>query len=323
VAPVARLRASLAAGGGNRGRILLVAGVLAVLAVLAVAKPAFYTSTNLDNVGQLTAILGMVVLGQLVVMLAGGIDLSVGATTGITLAAVASISHGSNGRLLLAVLACLGIGVAIGALNAGLVVVRRVPPFVATLGTMIVIQGVVTAWTGGALQGAVPGALRSVSDVQAGPVSIALGIFVVLALALAWVLARTVYGRRLYAVGLNDQASRYSGITVGWVRAATYVVSALMAVVGGLLLAAYAGYVDQYAGQDLHLQSIAAAVVGGVSLAGGRGSVRGAIGGAVLLTVVLDIGLLSGLDTQTQSIITGGVLLIAAFAYGYRVRSAR
>ena len=185
---------------------------------------------------------------------------------------------------------------------------------------MIVIQGVVTAWTGGALQGAVPGALRSVSDTAVGPVSIALGIFVVIALALAWVLARTVFGRRLFAVGLNDQASRYSGITVGWVQAATYVVSALTAVVGGLLLAAYVGYVDQYAGQELHLQSIAAAVVGGVSLMGGRGSVRGAIGGAILLTVVLDIGLLSGLDTQTQSIITGGVLLIAAFAYGYRVR---
>jgi ribose/xylose/arabinose/galactoside ABC-type transport system permease subunit len=290
--------------------------------VLGVVLPAFYTVTNLDNVGQLIATLGAVAVGQLVVMLAGGIDLSVGATTSITLVAIASISHGSNGKLPLAIAACVGIGIAIGLVNAGLVVVRRVPPFVATLGTMILIEGVVTAWTGGALQGDVPPALRKVSTVNVGPVSLALAIFVVLAVAVAWLLLRSSFGRRLYAVGMNERASAYAGIRVGAVRAATYVLSALAAVVAGLLLAGYVGYVDQYAGQDLHLQSIAAAVVGGVSLLGGRGTVRGAVFGAALMTIVLDVGLLEGLSGQTQSLLTGAVLLVAAFVYGARRATA-
>lgn len=316
--------ATAGAGGSSTGgppwarRWPAVAAAAVAFVLLAVVVPGFYSVTNLDNVGQLVATLGAVAVGQLLVMLAGGIDLSVGATTGITLVAIATVSGGSDDRLPLAIAVCVAIGIAIGLINAALVVLRRVPPFVATLGTMILIQGVVTAWSGGALQGDVPSALRKVSTVNVGPVSLALAIFVALAVATAWLLTRSSFGRRLYAVGLNDRASGYAGIRVGAVRAATYVLSALAAVVAGLLLAGYVGYVDQYAGQDLHLQSIAAAVVGGVSLLGGRGTVVGAVLGAALMTIVLDVGLLEGLSGQTQSLLTGAVLLVAAFIYGTR-----
>jgi ribose/xylose/arabinose/galactoside ABC-type transport system permease subunit len=312
------------------GRELSVAARLGVAAVafvvvaaaLGLTTSGLYASGNLLNLGQVISILGVVTIGQMIVMVGGGLDLSVGATAGLAFFAVASVSHGANGRILPALLVTFGLAILIGLLNAFLVVQRNIPPFVATLGTLIVIKGVVSAWSHGVFQGSVPDGLRGISTRHVGPVSLSVLVLVLVALVSGFVLARTVFGQQLYATGLNDRAAAYAGVRVGLVRSATYVISAVLAALAGLLLGAYTGFVDPTAGLSLNLESVAAAVVGGVSLVGGRGRTVNAVLGAVLMTLVLNVGLLHGLSGQSQFILTGVVLLLAALLYGVRGRRA-
>ena len=292
-----------------------------VVIVLGVTTPHLYASGNLLNLGQVVSILGVVTVGQMIVMVGGGLDLSVGATAGLAFFSLASISHGMNGRIVPALLATFTMAVVIGLVNAFLVVQRKIPPFVATLGTLIVIKGVVNAWSHGVFQGSIPDGLRGVTTTHWGPISTALVVLLVVLLTSGALLGRTSFGQRLYAVGLNEQAAAYAGISVGRSRTITYVISSVLAALAGLLLGAYTGFVDPTAGQSLNLESVAAAVVGGVSLLGGRGRTVNAALGAVLMTLVLNVGLLHGLSGQSQSIMTGIVLLVAAFLYGVRGRA--
>ncbi len=300
-----------------------VAALAVALAVLGLTTPDFYNSGNLLNLGQVASVLGVVTVGQTLVLIGGGLDLSVGAMAGMAFFAIADISHGQNGRILPALAVTVGLALAVGLVNAGLVVWRRVPPFVATLGTLIVVQGVVSAWSHGVFQGSVPPHLRSISTSHVGPVSAALIVFLLVVVGASVLLRRSTFGLNLYATGLNEVAAKYAGVRVWQVRAATYVASALLAALAGLLLGAYTGFVDPTAGKSLHLESIAAAVVGGVSLFGGRGRALHALVGAVLMTTVLNVGVLHGLSGQSQSILTGLVLLVAAYVFSQRERRLR
>jgi ribose/xylose/arabinose/galactoside ABC-type transport system permease subunit len=300
-----------------------VAAVVVLLVALAITTPGFYASGNLLNLGQIAVILGIVTVGQMVVMVGGGLDLSVGATAGLTFFAVAAVSEGHDSRIALALAVAAGLALAVGAVNSALVALRGVPPFVATLGTLILIKGVVAAWSQGVFEGSVPEGLRRISTGHWGPLSLALIVFLVVVVVAGFALTRSVFGRHLYATGLNEEAAVYAGIRVGRVRTSAYFISALLAALAGLILGAYTGFVDPTAGQTLNLESIAAAVVGGVSLFGGRGGVVNAFAGAVLMTVVLNVGLLHGLSGQSQSVMTGVVLLIAAYVYSVRGRRQR
>ena len=151
----------------------------------------------------------------------------------------------------------------------------------------------------------------------------ALSLFLVLAVLVGLMLKYTVFGQHLYATGLNADAARYSGVRVGRVTACTYFLSALLAALGGVLLASYTGFADATAGKTLHLESIAAAVIGGVGLFGGRGKALNAVVGAVLMTVVLNVGVLNALPSESQPILTGLVLLAGAVIYGVRGREKR
>jgi ribose/xylose/arabinose/galactoside ABC-type transport system permease subunit len=302
-----------------RAALSIVAAVVFLVA-LGLTTSGLYATGNLLNLGQVVSILGIVTIGQMIVMVGGGLDLSVGATAGLAFFAIASVSHGENARILPALLVTFGLAIAIGLLNAFLVVQRDIPPFVATLGTLIVIKGVVSAWSHGVFQGSVPAGLRGISTHHVGPISLSLVVLLIVSLLSAFALGQTVFGQHLYATGLNELAAAYAGVRIGLVRSATYVISAVLAALAGLLLGAYTGFVDPTAGLSLNLESVAAAVVGGVSLLGGRGRTLNAVLGAVLMTVVLNVGLLHGLSGQSQFILTGVVLLLAALLYGVRGR---
>jgi ribose/xylose/arabinose/galactoside ABC-type transport system permease subunit len=301
----------------TRGTLTVLAAV-ATLVVLGVTTPGIYASGNLLNLGQVISILGVVTIGQMIVMVGGGLDLSVGATAGLAFFATASVSKGEDGRILPALFVTFALAIVIGLVNGFLVVQRNIPAFVATLGTLIVINGVVSAWSHGVFQGSVPEGLRGLSTHHLGPISLSLAVLVAVMLLAGLLLGWTVFGQHLYATGLNDRAATYAGVRVGRVRATTYVISAVLAALAGLLLGAYTGFVDPTAGLSLNLESVAAAVVGGVSLFGGRGRTLNAALGAALMTVVLNVGLLQGLSGQSQSILTGVVLLLAALLYGVR-----
>jgi ribose/xylose/arabinose/galactoside ABC-type transport system permease subunit len=299
------------------------AALAIILGTVAITTPSFFTAGNLLNLGQVVAILGLVTIGQTFALVGGGIDFSVGATAGLTFFVVTNISRGEDGGVPLAILVTLGMVLAVGLINSILVVQRRIPAFVATLGTSILIAGIMTAWSQGVFPYPVPPVVRRISATHVGPISGSLVILVVAAVVAALVLKRSSFGQRLYATGLNDEAAAYSGVRVGLVRSATYFVSALFAALGGLLLASYTGFADSGAGGTLHLQSVAAAVIGGVSLFGGRGGALNAVGGALLMTVVLNVGILEGLPSRSEPVVTGIVLLIGAAIYGWRGRLKR
>jgi len=281
--------------------------VVVILAALVVA-PEFFNPANLSNLSRQAAILALVAAGQTVVLLVRGVDLSVGATITLTMVVVARVSEGSDGRLLFAVLVAILVGVAIGLVNAFLVVARRVPPFVATIATTVLILGVQTAWTQGVPGGSVPPALATVGTARwfglPVPTLIAAAALIIVAIALT----KSVWGKWMYATGGNPEAARLAGVPTARVTVSAYVACSLLAVLAALLLGGYIGYVDGYLGVGYDLDSIAAAVIGGTSFAGGIGGVGRSTIGALIIASALNMIVLSGAQEWLQLVVKGVII---------------
>lgn len=289
---------------------LLVVGLVA-----AVVTPRFYTPANLINVLQGASALGIVSLGQTLVILAAGIDLSVGSVMGLSMVVAAAMTAGSDTLVGPAIVVSLALGGVIGLVNGLLVTVRNVPSFVATLGMLVFIDGVRVAYTKGVPSGGIPPFLVTLGAGKLGPLPYSLLIWVALCALLLLVLHKTPFGQRLYATGGNPVAARLSGVLVGRVVTTCFVVSGILASAAGLLLSGFIGYVDRYIGTGFDLNSIAAVVVGGTSFAGGRGGIGGTIAGVLLITALGNIVLLAGLSQPYQLIVNGVIIVAAAALY--------
>jgi len=289
---------------------LLVVGLVA-----AVVTPRFYTPANLINVLQAASALGIVSLGQTLVILAAGIDLSVGSVMGLSMVVAAAMTAGSDTLVGPAIVVSLALGGVIGLVNGLLVTVRNVPSFVATLGMLVFIDGVRVAYTKGVPSGGIPPFLVTLGAGKLGPLPYSLLIWVALCALLLLVLHKTPFGQRLYATGGNPVAARLSGVLVGRVVTTCFVVSGILASAAGLLLSGFIGYVDRYIGTGFDLNSIAAVVVGGTSFAGGRGGIGGTIAGVLLITALVNIVLLAGLSQPYQLIVNGVIIVAAAALY--------
>ncbi len=289
---------------------LLVVGLVA-----AVVTPRFYTPANLINVLQAASALGIVSLGQTLVILAAGIDLSVGSVMGLSMVVAAAMTAGSDTLVGPAIVVSLALGGVIGLVNGLLVTVRNVPSFVATLGMLVFIDGVRVAYTKGVPSGGIPPFLVTLGAGKLGPLPYSLLIWVALCALLLLVLHKTPFGQRLYATGGNPVAARFSGVLVGRVVTTCFVVSGILASAAGLLLSGFIGYVDRYIGTGFDLNSIAAVVVGGTSFAGGRGGIGGTIAGVLLITALVNIVLLAGLSQPYQLIVNGVIIVAAAALY--------
>jgi ribose/xylose/arabinose/galactoside ABC-type transport system permease subunit len=289
------------------------AGVAVVLVLAGVTTPSFYTSGNLNLVLFQLGIIGVTAIGQTFVLLIGGIDLSIGSVIGLTTVIVATTTGGSNKQLVLAVLLAVAAGAAVGLINAGLVLLRQVPPFVATFATFVLVQGVIAAWTEGAPSGSIPPALQPLGSGRLLGLAIPVWIFAVLAVAAGVVLSRTTLGRKVYATGANRRAAKLSGIRVASVIAFAYLLSALLAVLAGLIDAGYVGHVDAQLSRSLNLDSIAAAVIGGIALTGGRGNIVQTASGVALLAVLLVWMVQLGAGAGGQLAVEGGAILLAAW----------
>jgi len=318
---------TVAARLGGRGSQLAatlapVAGVVAVLVIAAATTPGLYERDNLTLVLFLAGVIGVTAVGQTIVLLTGGIDLSIGAVIGLTTVIVATQTDGRGsalpGAIALAVLAGLGVGLA----NAGLVLLRDVPPFVATFATFVLVQGSITAWTRGAPSGDIPDALGPIGADKLAGIPAPLWLFAAIALVAAVVLSRTTVGRRLYATGANRRAASLSGVRTVRVIAGAYMVSAVLAVFAGLIDAAYIGHVDAQLSRSLNLDSVAAAVIGGVALTGGRGHIGQTTAGVALLAVLLVWMLQLGAGVGGQLAVEGAAILLAAWLQ-HRVPSGR
>lgn len=311
-----------ASPGGRRLQWQRVAEYVIVVAIIlesivfAVIAPQFLTVPNLINVALSIAITGILSVGMTAVILTGGIDLSVGSVAALAgvVAAMVAASGGGTGSVVLGALAAVGVGLAVGLFNGVMVAQFRVPPFVATLAMMTICRGLAFISTGGGSVGNLPEGFgflgRKVVMGVPVPVLLMLAVF-----AVGWfVLKRMKFGRYVYAVGGNREATFLAGINVKLVTLTVYVLNGLLVGLAGMVLASRLGAGLPNTGLQYELDVIAAVVVGGTSLNGGRGSVIGTLWGAVFIGF-LNNGLnLAKIDPYTQKIALGVVILLAVLA---------
>ncbi|HCY99826.1 MAG: ATPase [Rhodobacterales bacterium RIFCSPHIGHO2_02_FULL_62_130] len=289
--------------------------VLAVLIVVtAILSPAFLTANNISNMLLQAAPLGIVVIGQVPVILVRGLDLSV-ASVMATAAVVATCFSGQDTDALPVFIVAISIGLATGLVNGLLITKRNVSPFLATLATMTLLQGMRFAYTQGAPSGNVPPIYRVLGSQTFFGVPYNLMILVVLAAFFSILLHKTTYGRRVYLTGGNPVMARLVGIHADRITIASYVISGGLAALAGLIYSGFVGIVDNWVGRGFELDSIVAAVMGGVALSGGRGSIVGGLFGAAILVVVFNAVLMIGLPIEFQIIIKGAVIIVAAAFY--------
>jgi ribose transport system permease protein len=231
--------------------------------------------------------LGLVALGQNLVMLCGSIDLSVANLVSVSAVLGSYFMQGDAGLIVPAVVGVLAIAAIVGAANGVLVARLGVSPLVATLGTGLVLQGVLTV-AFGSLQGSVPKAFQSLAYADWGGLPVPLLVLAVIALAAAWVLRRTVAGARLYAVGGNAETARLAGIRTARVLVGAHAAAGVMCGLAGLYLAGWLGAGTPWVGRDggYDLGSISVVVIGGTLLSGGKGGVGGSMAGVYTFAVI-------------------------------------
>jgi ribose/xylose/arabinose/galactoside ABC-type transport system permease subunit len=283
----------------------------------------FFNAENLTQLAKDTSFFAIMAVGMTFVIIAGQIDLSIGATYALSGVLAALVFHrfgpegaGAGSPMLgtfLGALACLAVGAGCGLLNGAMIVALRVHPFIITLGTMAVYRGIAFVVTKGLSIGAFPEIFRRLvkGATGGGLTLVPLGVMCLVAVIGGVWLARTVWGRRIYAVGGNELASRFSGIRVGRVKVGVFLVSGLTAGVAALLSLGYYGSATSADGNGYELNVIAAAVVGGASLNGGKGSALGALLGALIIQMISSGIVIVGIDQNYSQILIGGVVIVA------------
>jgi ribose transport system permease protein len=296
---------------------------LTLVVVLSFASNAFLTTTNLLNILDQWAPLGVIALGMTFVLIAGGFDLSAGATYALAgvIAAKAANSLGVAPGILLG---CL-VGVGAGAINGMLVTVGKINAFVATLATSIMLGGITLAITDGNLVFARVDGFDTLARGELLGIRYPVFILIVGIILAAVLLHRTTFGRYVYAAGGNEQAARLSGIRVGLVQTATYMAVGLGAGLGGVLIASRLSAATPDAGGfNLLFDVFAAVIIGGTSIAGGYGAIWRTVMGVLLLALIGNGFNLLNVDTVYQRIIFGGIILLAVWVDGWsRRRAAR
>lgn len=302
---------------------LLAFGTLIALVVFFwAASPNFLTLSNMSSVLLSTAVIGILAVGTTLVIITGGIDLSIG--TGMTLSSVITglLLTDAGMPLIVGVLGGVAMGALIGLVNGINVAVLGLPPFIATLAMMLVAQGLALV-----LSGVRPIYLSGVDGFS----TIALGtiiprvpnaVLILFALALLFgvILTKTILGRMTYAIGSNEEATRLSGINTRRWLISIYALAGCATGLAGVVIAARLNSVQPQLGVGYELQAIAAVIIGGTSLLGGRGSILGTLIGALIMSVLINGLRIMAIQSEWQTVVVGVVVLIAVFADNLRKR---
>lgn len=298
--------------------VLMVVGAL--LAYLLV--PRFGTRINIGYFLLQSVPLLLTAVGQTLVILTGGIDLSVGAC--VTLAGVVAslvMDPANGGSVPLALAACVGAAGAVGLMNGLLIVRYNLPPFLATLGMTFFLAGI-NLYLRPVPGGHIARSFQDIASTRWGPIPATSVATLTLLSLIAIYVDRSRFGLRLRAIGWNEKSARLAGVSIGEIKVTAYIGSALLASAAGLFIASRTGSGDPLVGNTYQLSSISAAVLGGVDLFGGRGTVWGAIAGALVLGMIGNVLNLLGVVAYWQWIVQGLVLLLAvalyAVEFGYK-----
>lgn len=337
---------SHAQGAGRRvdvARILLEGraffALIAIIVIFSLLSPVYFSTSNFLTMSSHVAIFGLLSLGMLLVILTGGIDLSVGSTLGLAGVFAGFLMQGvpleAFGVVayppvwVVVVLTC-GLGALVGAVNGVLIAYFKVPAFVATLGMLYVARGAALLMTDGLTYNNLEGseALGNTGFAWLGfnelfgiPISVL--IMAVVAIMAMLVLSRTPFGRWVYSTGGNARAAELSGVPVNRVKVSVYVLSGICAAIAGLVLSSQLTSAGPTAGTTYELTAIAGVVIGGAALAGGRGSVRGTLLGAFVIGFLSDGLVIIGVSAYWQTVFTGAVIILAVMLNSIQYSSRR
>ena len=303
----------------NFGLIIIFIALVLVLAVI--SGGAFIKPGNLISLIKQTAVNGILAMGMMFVIISDGIDLSVGSTVGLTGVIACMLAHpaaeGSGGQfpLLVPVLAALLVGALVGTCNGIGIAYGGIPPFIVTLGTMTAVRGLALIISGGSPVFGVTDAFESIAAIKLPlfhfPI---LAVYLIIVVAIsAFVLQKTTFGRRVYALGGNETAASVSGINVKRYRVAVYTIAGLLAGLCGLLVASRTITGAPTAGQSYEMDAIAAVVIGGVSMSGGSGKWHGVVIGALMIAAIANGLDIMRVDANWQPVIKGIIIILAVF----------
>lgn len=285
-------------------------GLVLLCIVITIVTPNFLSVSNITNVFTQVSVNAIIAIGMTFVILTGGIDLSVGSTLAISGAVGASIVK-STGNVFLAIVVAAVIGIVVGLINGLLVSKGKLQAFIVTLATMTIFRGATLVFTDGTPISKLPENFVKIGNGKIGFMPIPVIITVIIAIIAVYVLSQTRFGRYLYALGGNEDASRLSGINTDKIKTLVYVVSGFASAIAGVIITSRIGSASPNAGTGFELDAIAAVVIGGTSLAGGEGTITGTLIGALIIGV-LNNGLnLMNVSPFYQSIVKGLVILIA------------
>ncbi len=297
----------------NNNKIMKNIGIFPVLLgfiiVFSIISPNFMSFANMMNIFRATSINLVIATGMTIVILTGGIDLSVGAIAALTAVVGLQLSLGPLG--ILAVPAALLVGMSAGLINGALVAYVGLPPFIATLGAMTYLRGVAFLLCNGVSIINSHLNFAWIGNNYLGPFPWLMVIAIMTVVVAAWVLKKTVYGMRVYAVGGNEEAARFTGIKVKFILLSVYVLSGLTSALGGVMIASRMYSANGLIGQGYELDAIAAVIIGGTSFTGGKGTVIGTLFGALIIGVLNNGLTIMGVSYYWQQVVKGVVIIIA------------
>jgi ribose transport system ATP-binding protein len=288
--------------------------LLSLVGVGIFTSESFLNKYNLTSIMRDAAAIGIVSMGQAVVMIGGGLDISVGSMVSLTTILAALLMNGSDALIPLAVMVCLGAGLIIGFLNGFAVVKLKIVPFIATLGMMSVVHGVVLLIAHGPV-GSVGKTFRFISRGSVGPFPSAFFIVLFVFVVAVLLMNKSIYGRHLSATGANREVARLAGIHISGVIFSSYLVSAFCAVFAGLYLTSRMGMGDPLVGRGFEVDSIIAVLIGGIPFGGGRGNILGVVAGVFLLAVLGNLLNMWNLHSWYHQIVKAVILLVAISIY--------
>jgi len=278
--------------------------------ILTFANKYFLTASNMINLSRQVSIMAIVAVGMTMVIISGGIDLSVGSIVSVSGVVVAGLIYNNHVPSVIAVPIVLCLGILLGLINGGMIALLKLPPIIATLATSIAYGGLALVYTNGY---AVPlvGTFKTMGRGYLGPIPVPAVIMICVYILGYLVLKYTKLGRMTYGLGGNEEAVRLSGIPTKRFKMSIYAFSGLTASLAGVVLASRLSSGQPIAGQGMELDAIAAAVIGGTSIFGGSGTVQGTLVGAVIILVINNGLNLMNVSPYAQMVAKG---LILAFA---------
>jgi ribose transport system permease protein len=284
-----------------------------------ILSPGFFDIAHVMNILNLASFLGIVALGQTIVILSGseGIDLSVGAVISLSSVMCSQIINMANDRLIPALAITLIVGFIVGTFNGIGVSVFKIPPLVMTLAMSSVVQGFSLVFTQGQPKGKASDILAALGSGRTGIVSNMLILWVIITIIAVYLLSNTRPGKVLYGIGANNMTAELSGARTKYVRIFAYSISAMISAFAGFLLLGYTGTAYLDIGSMYVMPSVAAVVIGGISLSGGYGSYLGAVGGAIVLTILNSI-LVSLHSGEGGRQIVYGLMILVVLAFYMR-----